>query len=194
MSRLRGATAPLLWDHVDVMATPQRYPLSDMAQRWRVVAVSAVMVVGGCVSSMATRPMAHVNAREDGSLIWPYWPTSIRVHPLTRIREGDSGSAQVLDVRIEASDGEGLVTRALGTLELDLVASPSSSSSQPVITAWTFDLTDLAENMLRFDDVTRTYLLSLELPSDLPTGTWRLAARLQVPGQHDLVASIDIRR
>lgn len=159
-----------------------------------VLVVAAAMVCGGCMDSSGFGRSGHVAAREDGSLIWPYWPTSIRIHPLTRIRQSDGESPPILDARIEASDGEGMLARAVGILELELIAGHPTAQGQTVMTAWTFDLNDLAQNRLWFDDVTQTYLLPLELPLNLPVGPRRLAARLIVPGYRDLVASMDLGR
>jgi hypothetical protein len=96
---------------------------------------------------------------------WPYWPTTMRIHPLSRlVTDADSGRT-VIEARIEFLDRDGQTTRACGQLRIDLYDASANFPTQPV-TTWEMDLRDLAINRQRYDDVTRTYLFPLDTELD----------------------------
>ena len=88
---------------------------------------------------------------------WPFWPVSMRVHPATRITRDRESGQPVLEARVEFADQHGVVTKACGQMTLEL------RDSAAALGTWNIDLRDLAENRLRFDDITRTYLMRLKL-------------------------------
>jgi len=92
---------------------------------------------------------------------WPYWPTSMSIHPLTRlVTHADSGRT-LIEARIEFLDRDGHTTRACGQLRLD-VHDFSGDFLSGSIASWEMDLRDPVTNRRRYDDVTRTYLFLLE--------------------------------
>jgi len=111
--------------------------------------------------SSANGGRAANGATADGPPRWPYWPTSMRVHPLSRVIRADAESPfGVLDLRLEASDADGIDGRAVGTITIELVAR--GRNAEPTRFEWTVDLADPAVNRRLFDTVTRTYHIRRE--------------------------------
>ncbi|MCP3904150.1 MAG: hypothetical protein GY715_11005 [Planctomycetes bacterium] len=100
-------------------------------------------------------PPAHT----DGTARWPFWPTDMRVHPLTRITTNEDGAEVVIEARLELVDSDGHTTKGTGVIECELV--PRGTNER--VAYWKLDLGDLTVNRERYDEVTRTYLLRLEL-------------------------------
>lgn len=130
---------------------------------------SALVLLPACQSTDSVADDRYLQLPDiiDGEPIaWPFRPAEMRVHPLTRVATGDDGDGQHLEVRIEFRDADGHTTRGLGELVVSLHGSPGEASP---IDSWRVDLTDLAVNAQRFDDVSRTYLLRLRVgPDELP--------------------------
>ncbi len=108
----------------------------------------------------AADPIRAVDRSARGG--WPYWPTSMRIHPLTRIVTDPAAGSTLIEVRVEMRDRDGDTTKATGLLRLDLYddadESPAGSRAE-----WNVDLRDADVNRERFDDVTLTYLFRLEV-------------------------------
>jgi hypothetical protein len=99
---------------------------------------------------------------------WPYWPREMRVHPLTRIVYDAHTGETLLEARVELFDQHHHTTKGDGFLTL-VLRDAADRPDVPARATWTCDLTDPGTNLLHFDDVTRTYLLRLELhPEQLP--------------------------
>lgn len=107
---------------------------------------------------------ARQPATDAGDIRWPYWPRSMRVHPLTRIVTAE-GSEPVIEARVEMRDRDGHLTKGRGRLRLDL-HDASDETPGGTIAEWNLDLRDLDFNRERFDDVTFTYLFRLDVDPD----------------------------
>jgi hypothetical protein len=106
------------------------------------------------------RPMVDADAK------WPFWPRSIRIHPLTRfVRESPSGRL-ILELRIEMQDEDGHTSKAYGRIRIDLHDRRGGTAGLASLATWEADLTDLTVNAERYDVVTRTYLFLLEISED----------------------------
>lgn len=152
-------------------------------------AVAFLAAIVGCASG-GSRP-------RPGE--WPFAPANVRVHPLTRVvlpRVNTPSSVPpnttLIEAHIELLDIDGIDTRGLGELLLELEARGDSSLKS---LSWAIDLTDLAKNLLYFDDVTQTYRVPLEIAWATPprTGIAVLRATLETPTGRRISSSGEIR-
>jgi len=95
--------------------------------------------------------------------VWPFWPEKLRVHPLTRLITDPHTGQNLLEARIEFFDVAGATSKASGQLTLRLFGEASQPDSAEPLETWNLNLRDLAVNALQYDDVTRTYLMRLQI-------------------------------
>lgn len=126
-------------------------------------AMLGVAVVGvgmaGCVESRGFHdPQLSV---VDSDCVFD--AADMRLHPLTRIvlRNG----APALDAYAEVIDAWGDTAKTLGVFRLELRRSGLREGDLEDAVRWEVDVRDPATNSVRFDRVTRAYLLRLQ---DLP--------------------------
>lgn len=101
---------------------------------------------------------------------WPFWPTHMRIHPLTRLTR-DADDHIVLEAHIEFTDRDNSTSKAVGTLTLVLRDAPGrpDDESAPAGSPFNQNLNDLALNRRQYDEVMRTYLFRLQIePDQLP--------------------------
>ncbi len=127
----------------------------------------------GCASSSNPGRVPSGDRREpnfpnlgnvgDGS--WPFWPQRVRVHPLTQFVTDRKTGHELLEVRIEFFDGWGHTCKAFGGIVIEIYDAKNFDAKAAV--SWSddheLDLANLQINSERYDDVTRTYLFSLEV-------------------------------
>ncbi|MHC4947152.1 MAG: hypothetical protein ACYTG1_02665 [Planctomycetota bacterium] len=94
---------------------------------------------------------------------WPYWPTHLRIHPLTRLAPAPDSTSLVIEARVEFFDADDHTTRGVGRVRFALHEAGRSPELSLPIASWIHDLRDAAVNERHFDDVTRTYLFRLEI-------------------------------
>jgi len=123
-----------------------------------------------------TQPRTVVHA-------YPFAPTSMRIHPLTRVTSNPDNPDQIqIDLRIELNDRFGDTTKGIGTIRIKLfprLSENEKGTSETRLALWTPEFMDVDKNSQLFDRVTRTYHFLL----DVPTGT-------SVPTQITLVATL----
>ncbi|MDP6601195.1 MAG: hypothetical protein QGH76_02730 [Phycisphaerales bacterium] len=105
------------------------------------------LLVAGCASSGG--PVAV-----DG--MWAYAPEHMQVHPLTR-HDADNNT---LEVRIELLDNDDVSCRGIGTLE---VVANRPNGGLPLVERISIDLDNPETNLATYDDVTRTYRVTVPL-------------------------------
>lgn len=138
--------------------------------------IGAIGVLGilGCETgpSPATKPTGRPTVGSTPSLVdevetgqWPFWPTSLRVHPLTRLAVDTRTGQAIIEVRLEFLDPDQHTTKGVGQVRIDLATSNTAADSSPPIATWTWDLRDRSVNSALYDEVTRTYLLRLKVQS-----------------------------
>ena len=141
--------------------------LSDSVCR-RALLGAIVVAFGGALAGCGkmSRPKPDRGPMPDGTvrIDWPFWPVSMRVHPLTRFVRNADGLLD-LELRLEFFDPDGDPTKAAGSLRVDLFDADRVGS--PAISQWNIDLADLDENDLRFEDVVRTYLFKLRVEENI---------------------------
>ena len=94
---------------------------------------------------------------------WPFWPSSLRIHPLTRLAIDTQTRQAIIEVRLEFLDPEQHTTKGVGQVRIDLASSSTAAESLPPLATWSWDLRDPTVNRTLYDDVTRTYLLRLKV-------------------------------
>ncbi|MBL9150475.1 MAG: hypothetical protein JNM94_17450 [Phycisphaerae bacterium] len=117
------------------------------------------LTLGCATTRTSSSAIANEESIDRGSAsnagAWLFWPTTVRVHPLSRANP--NAVPPSLDVRLEFSDADGSRTRAVGTV----VIAIQCSSAVPQETRFTVPLRTRAENAALFDDVTDTYRITL---------------------------------
>ena len=93
---------------------------------------------------------------------WPYWPQRMRVHPLSQLTRDRSTGETIIECRIEFIDPDGDTCKAVGIVDIELHDGDLPPGSKPMA-AWAADLWDPEVNRERYDEVTRTYLFSLQI-------------------------------
>lgn len=141
---------------------------------WHIVgAVSAVGIMGceaGPVpvarpaDGQILGPTPRLVAEEDTGE-WPFWPSSLRIHPLTRLAIDAQTRQAIIEVRLEFLDPQQHTTKGVGQVRIDLATSGTAVESSPPLATWSWDLRDPSVNNTLYDDVTRTYLLRLKVHS-----------------------------
>ncbi len=96
---------------------------------------------------------------------WPFWPSSLRIHPLTRLAVDTQTHQSIIEVRLEFLDPQEHTTKGVGQVRIDLATAGDAADSSPPLATWSWDLRDPSVNRTLYDDVTRTYLLRLRVES-----------------------------
>lgn len=121
--------------------------------------------VSGCQNGRGGLPMPPKPTDTPPDAVearWPFWPTVMNIHPLTRIAIDRATGARVLEARIEFLDQFQTTTRGYGQIRLELT-DLASVTPESLTDVWSIDLRDINRNVTHFDDVTRTYLFRLQL-------------------------------
>lgn len=124
----------------------------------------AALGVSGCRQpSPAGRPFV-LSDEGTPEASWPFWARAMRIHPLSRITDDPQNPQQILvETRIEFTDSWNDPCKAVGLLTLDLLDVDDPGRFDPARDRYEVDLRDLAVNVERWDPVTRTYVLKLEV-------------------------------
>ena len=128
--------------------------------RWHallMVGVCAMTVVTGCDSVQGT-------GKVEGG--WPWRPSDMQVHELTRITRADAQGKRMVEVRVEFVDRDRDPTKAHGSLIIEI--SRVNEVDEPTVVE--LDLVDPDVSSSHYEDVTGTYLLRIhpELPGLVP--------------------------
>lgn len=126
----------------------------------------------------ACQPPAEERLELIDDAQWPYWPISMRFHPLTRFVIDRDTSNLTLETRVEFADRDGDVCRAYGEVRVRLFEVFSTGDSGEKLQEWNIDLRELDRNRDHFDVVTRTYLFRLEVDPEL------LIPRMELHGRY----------
>jgi len=139
----------------------------------------------------APAPSSGASAAPSAS--WPFWPESMRLHPLTRLALDPETGEQVIECRIEFLDPDGQTSRAVGQLTLQLYPEAGTPTADNLaLQTWNQDLRELALNRRQYDVVTRTYLFRLQITQPLPVGADLRAFFLSLDGQR-MLAEMRVR-
>ena len=71
----------------------------------------------------------------------------------------------IIEARLEFVDPDGDTCKVVGIVDIELHDGDEPPGSEPLV-RWAADLWDLDVNRDRYDDVTRTYLFSLQVDED----------------------------
>ncbi|MEM7229826.1 MAG: hypothetical protein AAF432_13525 [Planctomycetota bacterium] len=97
---------------------------------------------------------------------WPFWPRSMRIHPLTRYVREMPSNRLLLELRVEFLDEDDHTCKAFGRVRIDLHDRQGGTAGVASLVTWEVDLTDLITNRERYDVVTRTYLFLLGISDE----------------------------
>lgn len=84
---------------------------------------------------------------------WAYAPHTVAVHALSRFKNPNDDETTLI-VHVEFADGDDFACRAVGELSVTITDSQGAVLGTQVV-----HLEDPSENYLRFDPVTRTYIV-----------------------------------
>ncbi len=109
----------------------------------------------------------------DGSDVaegeWPFWPSRMRIHPLTQLVTDRRTGDRLIEVRIEFLDLFDHTCKAVGQLDIELHAADDPAHVSQPIERWSTNLANMVANRDHYDEVTRTYLFRLQVEqSKLP--------------------------
>ncbi len=114
-------------------------------------------------ASNGDEAIGDVNAGTANGLDWPFWPTSMRIHPASMVRVDRDTGQPVIETRLEFRDAQNHVAKAVAEVTLELHDhDPGEASTEP-LREWAIDLRDLAINAQHWDHVSQTYLCRLRL-------------------------------
>jgi hypothetical protein len=128
------------------------------------IACAALASLAAC--GLGAKPSAAARSVGSGTHAAAFEPIELRIHPLTRLRNTDSGRS--VDLYFELLDRFGHGVKSLGTLTVELRATGVGGQREPFqVRTWTVEMVDPAASSAAFDRVTRTYHVTL---ADVPTG------------------------
>lgn len=123
----------------------------------------------GCAEQVRTQePLSNapvsvgdeaIEATNPSNDPWPFRPSELRIHPLTRVVMDEKTNDPIIEVRIEFIDPNGHTTKGVGQIRIDLL----SKSADDPIAIWSRDLRDLEVNFEHYDEITQTYLFRLRI-------------------------------
>lgn len=126
---------------------------------------------GGCTGTeFGAEPVAQATTGPAAEVLLPQ---RIRIHPFTGTREFDpNGGISGIEARIEAIDAFGDSTKALGEFRFELFrfAAHEADPRGERIGVWVRDLSDVEENRLYWDSLSRTYQFRLAWTEAVPVG------------------------
>ena len=104
---------------------------------------------GGCASGTFIHPVFPNVRTADGRLgseqdagdpSWPFWPRTMRIHPLSQVVTDRKSGELIIEARVEFLDEHGHTSKALGQLRIDLHAAGASGDELRPLTSWVIDL------------------------------------------------------
>ena len=113
----------------------------------------------------------------QGEGVWPFWPMSMRFHPLTRLVIKENEVKCTLEARIEFKDLEEDISKALGQMNIKLFEMHSDGRASEIIETWDIDLENRKDNRTHYSVITRTYLFRLKLDTDKLRENMELVAK-----------------
>lgn len=125
-----------------------------------------LLLAAGCDSVQGT-------GKVEGG--WPWRPSDMRVHELTRITRANDSGKRMVEVRVEFLDRDRDPTKAHGTLIVELTRVKEGDKPERVV----LDLADPEVSKKYYEKVTGTYVVRIN--ANLPG---------LVPGRHIKVVAI----
>lgn len=145
------------------------------AVRWTVPAAILTMLVvaPGCDGPVSASNIQPASAEPVPYPVSLLLPKSIRIHPFTGTRTFDeAGGVRGVEVRVEAIDHYGDSTKAFGDFRFELhTYKPNSPDPKDRrIALWRVTLSDAEQNIVHWDNITRTYKFKLQWDQAIPVG------------------------
>lgn len=144
---------------------------------------------GGCTPTAEVIPETFT--QNEG--VWPFWPMSMRFHPLTRLVIKENEVKCTLEARVEFKDLEEDISKALGQMNIKLYEMHSDGASGEFIENWDIDLENRKDNRTQYSVITRTYLFRLKLDIDKLRENMVLVAKFNSADGQVFDASIPLK-
>lgn len=142
----------------------------------------------GAMFTLAACDQLMFKGERDGdaaaqAMGWPFVPVELRIHPFTTITLDEQRDAVVLDLKIEARDQAGDLTKAVGDLRIELrkvaeEAGPTAEAGERLY-AWNPSLMELENNTRHYNPTLRTYDFKLRM-SGMPDADQPLLVTVQL--------------
>lgn len=142
---------------------------------------AATILVAACAPAQRSASLDGPGEPGASPESWPFEPTEVRLHPLSRAVRDAAGCR--VEALVECRDRSGDATRAVGMLW----AEAGTTEERRAVEA---DLSVMDTNAAVWDQVLRVYRLRLELPqASCPAqGQMPVDIRLKLPGGRMLAA------
>lgn len=126
------------------------------------IALTACLAPAAMLGSCGVRPPPSHASGAPAVNAGPFAPTSIRIHPLTRL-DRDAKGRVIIACHIEFRDTWGDTCKGVGRLRIELYRTTGGRGSTAGVQdlRWDIDLADLSRNAALYDPATRTYRLPL---------------------------------
>lgn len=102
-------------------------------------------------------------------------PKEISIHPFTGTRVFDEqGGIKGMDVRIEAKDSFGDATKAFGQFRFEMYdfRPQNPDPKGAMLASWDVNLIEPKDNLVHWDNITRTYQFKLQWAKPMAVGRW----------------------
>ncbi|MBM4007684.1 MAG: hypothetical protein FJ292_09040 [Planctomycetes bacterium] len=121
-----------------------------------ILVCAAAACLSACQPPARSRGDTISSPADTSASEWPFVPSTIRVHPLSRITVDAAGRRRV-ELRIECRDTEGDSVRTIGLVEIRMGDGDPREEA--------LDLNVMRVNQETWDRVTRTYRQTLDIPN-----------------------------
>ena len=127
---------------------------------------SLILTLAVLPAACGVRPRQPMQGEHAAAtVITPFAPASIQIHPLTRVDVDSKGRVWII-CHLEMRDAWGDTCKGTGKLEVQLYRPAGGRAGGIGIQdlSWAIDLSDLDRNASLYDPATRTYRLQLQDP------------------------------
>jgi hypothetical protein len=136
-------------------------------------ALAGLALAAGCNGPPSASGVQPAGARPVPYPVSLLLPKDVRIHPFTGTRTFDeAGGVKGVEVRIEAIDHYGDSTKAFGDFRFELYTYRSNNPDpkDQRIAVWEVPLGDAEQNLIHWDNITRTYKFKLQWDQSIPVG------------------------
>ncbi|MFP3938519.1 MAG: hypothetical protein ACLFVW_09280 [Phycisphaerae bacterium] len=145
------------------------------AARWVVptAMLAAILLSPGCDGTPSPSEVQPADGEPVPYPVSLLLPKDIRIHPFTGTRTFDeAGGVKGVEVRVEAIDHYGDSSKAFGDFRFELYTyrpnNPDPKDRR--IAVWKVPLSDAEQNIVHWDNITRTYKFKLHWDQAIPVG------------------------
>jgi hypothetical protein len=82
----------------------------------RLFSGALLVLLTAWLAACSPQPAGATYPDDARGALWPFWPTQMRFHPLTRLVKEAQAGVWVIEARLEFRDAEGAMSKAIGEL------------------------------------------------------------------------------